>query len=203
MNPSIRPSWLTGLTMVAERLLHMVIAPRLRAYLLRVLGAKIGRNVRIHEVLFFNLHHGFAHLEIADDVHIGPNCKIDLKGSVHIGRGATISPGVTIISHQDPGSSHNHPLCDEFPPRAIGVRIGSYAWIGCNATLLDGSIVGERVVVGAAALVNRPLAAPGIYGGVPAKQLRAFNTDARLLVTAESQHRYANDGSQQIEQRQP
>lgn len=176
MKPPARRRWITGLTMLAERMLHAVIIPQLRANLLRALGARIGNNVRIHDVCFFNLQHGFKHLEIADHVYIGPKCKIDLEGPVYIGQGTTISTGVTIISHQDPGSSHDHPLCKLYPPQSKGVRIESNTWIGCNATLLDGVIIGEHVVVGAAALVTRSLLKPGAYGGVPATNIRVFST---------------------------
>jgi len=159
-----------GFHMLAELLLRYCIHPRLRARILRCLGARIGRNVRIHECRLINLQQGFRNLTIGDDVHVGSDCLIDLAGPVSVGRGTTLSPRVTIISHTDPGSSHHSPWVERFPVEAKGVTLGQNCWIGTGAIILSGSEIGSAVVVGAAALVKGRLDAPGIYVGIPAKQ---------------------------------
>ena len=165
-----------ALFMIIELFLRIVISPFLRAYLLKICGAKIGRNVRIYEVHFLNLSNGFSNLYIEDDVHIGMGCRIDLEGAVHIHRGATISLGVTILSHYNPGEQHNSPLCKEFPPVVGKVDIGNYCWIGCNTTILAGSIIPERTAVGACSLVKGRLEANSVYLGIPAKKIRDLKT---------------------------
>lgn len=159
----------TGLYMVAELLLRVLVHPRLRARCLAALGASIGRNVRIYECHFINLRNGFAGLHVGNNVHIGAGCLIDLEGPVAIGNGSVLSPRVTVLSHSDPGSSHGSPLCERWQPEAWGVTIGESCWIGACATLLSGSVVGDRVVVGAAALVRGHLATDETYVGVPAR----------------------------------
>lgn len=165
-----------ALFMIIELFLRIVISPFLRASLLKICGATIGRNVRIYEVQFLNVSNGFRNLYIEDDVHIGMGCKIDLEGSVHIHRGATISPGVTILSHSNPGEQHYSPLCKEFPPFVGKIDIGNYCWIGCNTTILAGSIIPERTVVGACSLVRGRLEATSVYSGIPAKKIRDLTT---------------------------
>ena len=157
--------------MVVELLLRILVHPSLRARSLAVLGAGIGRNVRVYECRFVNLQDGFSGLRIGNDVHIGPDCLIDLKGPVAIGDGSVLAPRVVLLSHSDPGSAHGSPLCDRWPPEARGVRIGEGCWIGAGATILSGSVIGDRVVVGAAALVNGALGTDGTYVGIPARAI--------------------------------
>lgn len=158
-----------GVFVVLELLLRLSVAPRLRARLLALLGASVGRNVRVGECRLINLSRGFSHLTVGDDVHIGHGCLLDLEGPVRIGRGSVLAPRVTIISHNDPGASHGSPLAERFPPAAPGVRVGEYCWLGTNATVLAGAVIGDRCVLGAMSLAKGELLADGTYVGIPAR----------------------------------
>jgi acetyltransferase-like isoleucine patch superfamily enzyme len=157
-----------GCWLIMEKLLRWCIHPRLRARVLALFGARIGHNVRIYEGQFFNLEKGFAALSVADDVHIGPGCRLDLRGPLVIGARSTLSPGVTIITHSDPGLSHNSAICKLYPPRADGVTIGSDCWIGTNVTILAGSALNDRVVVGAGSVVRDSIPSDSMAAGTPA-----------------------------------
>ncbi|MFN3904429.1 acyltransferase [Rehaibacterium terrae] len=163
-----------GVFVLLEMLLRLCVAPRLRSNLLRLFGAKVGKNVRVYECRFINLENGFKNLHLADDVHVGADCLFDLKGPVRIGRGTTLSPRVTIISHSDPGSSHGSPIVAQYPCEAHGVTIGDFCWIGTSATILSGAIIGSGTVVGAAALVRGDLQANSLYVGVPARRIKSI-----------------------------
>jgi acetyltransferase-like isoleucine patch superfamily enzyme len=160
-----------GFYMLAELLLRLCIHPRFRAACLRLLGARVGTNVRIYECRFINVRSGFRGLRIGDNVHIGADCLIDLEGPVSIGRGSTLSPRIVVMSHSDPGSAHGSPWCESFPVESKGVMIGEDCWIGASATLLSGAVIGNRVVVGAGALVRDSLLEGGVYAGVPSRRV--------------------------------
>lgn len=162
-----------GLFMLAELGMRVLINPRLRAQALKILGAHVGRNVRVYECQFINVSDGFANLVLGDDVHIGAGCLIDLQGRVGIGRGSVLSPRVVVISHADPGSSHGSPITKSFVPDAAGVQIGQFCWIGASSTILSGARIGDEVVIGAGALARGALAGPGVYVGVPARAVGA------------------------------
>jgi acetyltransferase-like isoleucine patch superfamily enzyme len=157
-----------GAWLIIEKLLRWVVHPRLRARLVSLFGAKVGRNVRIYEVQFFNLTRGFSTLEIADDVHIGPGCLIDLHAPLSIGARSALSPGATIITHSDPGSAHGSRMCKPYPPQAAGVVIGSDCWIGANATLLAGSVLEDRVTIGSGSVVRGTIPRGNMAAGAPA-----------------------------------
>lgn len=168
--------------MLLELLMRVVINPYLRARLLRLCGATIGRNVRIYEVQFLNLRRGFRNLSVDDDVHIGMGCRLDLEGAIVIHRGATLSPGVTVLTHADPGSHQRSPICRDFPPLVGAVEIGEYCWVGANTTILPDVAIGNQTVVGACSLVKGRVDAEAVYVGTPARktrQLRSATETAR------------------------
>lgn len=158
-----------GVFTVIELLLRLSVVPRLRARLLGALGASVGRNVRVGECRFINLAEGFSNLTLHDDVHVGADCLLDLAGPLTIGRGSVLSPRVTVMTHNDPGASHGSPLAERFPPDARGASVGEYCWLGTNVTVLSGSVIGDRCVVGAMSLVNGCLPSGGVHVGIPAR----------------------------------
>lgn len=165
-----------GFSLVCEHILRLVIVPKMRARLLNLLGADIGDNVRIQECRFMNLSKGFSNLHLADDVFIGTDCLIDLQGPVKIGRGTTLASRVTIMSHTDPGSSHESPIVNQYPPEAIGVEVGEHCWIGANATILSGTKIGAGCVIGSMGLVRGALEKNSLYAGVPVRRIRSLDT---------------------------
>ncbi len=161
-----------GTCLILEKLLRWCVSPYLRAFLLRLLGADIGRNVRIYEITLFNLTRGFKNLTIEDDVHIGPGTMLDLSDKIIIKRGAVISPRALILTHSDPGSRHKSPLCETYPPKTLPVEIGAYSWIGASSTILCGTKTGSYSVVGAGSLVNADIPANSLACGSPAKIIK-------------------------------
>ncbi len=57
--------------------------------------------------------------------------------------------------------------------------IGDYCLIGMSATIMDGAVLGDRLIVGAGSLVppGKQLAGGYLYVGTPAKQIRKLNED--------------------------
>jgi acetyltransferase-like isoleucine patch superfamily enzyme len=56
------------------------------------------------------------------------------------------------------------------------ILIGRDVWIGCKASLLRGSSIGDRCVVGAHALVRSNMDDDMLVAGVPAKALRRLGS---------------------------
>lgn len=120
-------------------------------FLLRLAGARIGRNVRIYSSARIL---GTGPLEIGDDVHIGPEAMIYTSGAarVSIGCHVDIAPRVTILtgSHEiDPAGGH---VAGKGTGRDVSIADG--CWIGTNAILLGGVVLHEKTVVAAGAVVR-------------------------------------------------
>jgi virginiamycin A acetyltransferase len=107
-----------------------------------------------------------------ENVYVGPRCHL---GLVHIERDALIGPCVHI-----PSGARTHGTGD--PTRVIReqersrtvVRIGAGAWIGSAAVVM--ADVGANTVVGAGAVVTKPLPADVVAAGVPARVIRERKT---------------------------
>ena len=171
---SIAAAWRHGAYLFIEKLLCWCFHPRLRAQMLRLLGASVGRNVRVYEIRLFNLENGFHNLAIADDVHIGPGCRLDLAGPLRVGARSTLSPGVTILTHADPGASHKSRVARIYPPRIGAVFSGEDCWLGANATVLAGMTIGDLVVVAAGSVVTRGVPTCCVVAGNPAVTKKTF-----------------------------
>lgn len=112
-----------------------------------------------------------AGARLGENVYIGPMCHI---GLAHVDRDALIGPGVHI-----PSGPRTHGTAD--PSRAIGdqpgersqVRIGAGAWIGSASVVM--ADVGRGTVVGAGAIVTRPLPDRVVAAGAPARVLRSLD----------------------------
>ena len=93
-------------------------------------------------------------------------CYIQATNGIEIGDYVLIGPGVGLISaDHDPADPGKH---RDAPP----IKIGNRCWIGKNAVILPGVELGDRVVVGAGAVVTRSFPARSIIAGVPAKIIR-------------------------------
>lgn len=157
-----------GIYMLVEKSLRWCISPYLRSTLLRLLGARIGKNVRIYEVRFINLINGFKNLTIEDDVHIGPGTMIDLTDRVTIKAKSTISPQVLILTHSDAGEDHKSEICKIYPRKAEEVVIGQSVWIGAGSIIQAGVEIGDRVAVGTGSVVTKDIPCDSLAYGVPA-----------------------------------
>jgi virginiamycin A acetyltransferase len=109
-----------------------------------------------------------ASARIGERVYIGPRCHL---GWVEVEHDVLLAAGVHV-----PSGPHTHGTSElsvpirEQPGQKGRVRIGAGAWIGSGAIVL--ADVGRDTIVGAGAVVTRPLPDRVIAGGVPARVIR-------------------------------
>jgi acetyltransferase-like isoleucine patch superfamily enzyme len=162
---------LTTLLLVPYRL---ALFPPLRAAWLRLLGARIGSRVILHDTQFFNAYRrGFAGLSVDDECFIGDGCLLDLAEEIRLERQVTLAERVLILTHTNVGYS-DHPLQKRFPPMAAPVEIAAGAFVGASVTVLPGVRIGERAFVAAGSVVTGNVESDTLVGGVPARVLRRF-----------------------------
>lgn len=110
-------------------------------------------------------------LDIRNRVQISDKVHIDFTGDVSIGEGTLISSGATIYSH-------DHGYDPRSRPSASSLTIGENVWIGFNATLLPGATrIGHDAIIGAGAIVSKPVAEWTIVAGNPAKPIKTLHSD--------------------------
>lgn len=112
-------------------------------------------------------------VEIQKSVSIGKRCRIQSHAFicelVTIGDDCFVGHGVMFIN--DLFSKGGPARGDTSLWRST--RIGSKVSIGSNATILPVEIC-DGVVIGAGAVVTKPITVPGVYAGNPARLIRAL-----------------------------
>ena len=99
---------------------------------------------------------------VAMSFMVSGHCYYQAANGIEIGDDTIWAPGVKMISaNHDPQNLDRH-LPDE------PIRIGCKCWIGANAILLPGVQLGDRVVVGAGAVVTKSFPVGSVIVGNPA-----------------------------------
>jgi len=140
---------------------------------------KLGEDVKIYNPEQVNI---FG-CEIGDRSFIGP--------FVEITRGVVIGTDCLIESHSflcidvtlenNVFIGHGVMFTNDLYPRTdrhvvyLPVKVGAYASIGSNATIVAGIDIGEHAVIGAGSVVTKSVPAFSIVAGNPARILREFS----------------------------
>jgi acetyltransferase-like isoleucine patch superfamily enzyme len=165
-------AWRFLLGTLARGLLAVCVAPQLRALLLRLFGARLGRDCIVHPVRFFNVYRtGFRGLRLGDNVFVGDDCLLDLAGEIHLEANATLAERVTLLTHTNVGY-RDHPLQAHFPPVVAPVTIRSGSFVGAGATVLPGVTIGPEAFVAAGSVVGADVGRRELVAGVPARVVR-------------------------------
>lgn len=127
---------------------------KFKASLLRWCGAKVGSNVRIVSSAKFYLS---GELSIGDNTWIGHEVMIvGGQAPVIIGKDCDIAPRVMLVT----GS---HKINDLTSCKIAGegyslpIEIGNGCWLCVNVTIIGGSKIGDKVLVGANTLIKSHL----------------------------------------------
>jgi putative colanic acid biosynthesis acetyltransferase WcaF len=132
----------------------------LRCWSLRLFGARIGREVRIHRTVRVAIPWNLA---IGDEAAIGDGVQIYNLGKVSIGAQATISQGAHLCAgthdYRRPG----------LPLVKCKINIGRGAWICADAFVGPNVNVGDFAILGARAVVVRNVEPGLVVAGNPAR----------------------------------
>lgn len=102
------------------------------------------------------------------NVFINAGCRYQDQGGLTIGNGSQIGHNVVI-------ATLNHHLHPDRREGSSPVELERNVWIGSNATILPGVIVGENSVVAAGAVVSKDVPTNVIVAGIPAKARHSLN----------------------------
>lgn len=123
--------------------------------------------------------YGDGDIELGDDSYIGELSTVQACAGhrVSVGRACRISHNVRIYTETSDADC-DFRTGDERVVRG-DVRIGDGVWIGTNAFVAPGVAIGDNAVVGANSVVTADIPACEIWGGVPARFIRAKRAPAR------------------------
>lgn len=167
--------WRIGSTL-PRALNKFVVSP----FRCKTLGA-CGKNVRILRRVRMHADHVYC----GNDVQIGEDNRfVCSRARICIGDHVMFGPGVTMIT-----GGHRTDLvgrymsavtdADKRPEDDRDIVLEGDNWIGANATILRGVVIGRGAVVAAGAVVTRDVQPYAIVGGVPARLIKTrFDEEA-------------------------
>lgn len=136
---------------------------RFRAAILRLFGAKIGRNVHVYPSAIIYLP---WRLTIEDEASVGEWALIYNLGTVIIRKQSTISHRAHLCA-----GTHDYERKD-LPLIRTPITIEQGVWVCADAYIGPGVTLGEGCVVGARAVVVKSVNAFAVVAGNPARTLK-------------------------------
>jgi len=134
-----------------------------RRFLLRLFGAKVGKEVNIYNNALIYMP---WNLEIGEWSSIGENAYIYNLGNITIGKKVTISHRAHICAGTHDYTKNDLPLLK--PP----IQIMDQAWICADAFVGPGVVIGEGAIVGARGVAISDVPPWTVVAGNPAKPIK-------------------------------
>jgi acetyltransferase-like isoleucine patch superfamily enzyme len=134
-------------------------------------GIRIGNRAYIgrHSIVYCKN----GRIEVGDAVNIASNCQLFSSHDLRIGSGTLIGAYSYLMSGGVYEVDVPVPFAEQEGMITRGpLIIGQNCWLGARVTVLDGASIGDHSVVGAGAVITRPLPEACVAAGVPARVLR-------------------------------
>lgn len=154
--------------------------PKLRAVFFRLIGAEIGRRVRIEKVNFIQVQNSIGNLHCSDDVFIGSGVTLDISALIILDEHVMIASGCSILTHQNFGDFSGNELSKIYKTKYCPVHLNRNVIIGADTTILAGTIIGRYSVIGAKSLVNCNIPENVLAIGIPAKVFKHHGKSLHL-----------------------
>ncbi len=161
-NIIVRLLWLTTNVFFFKNPLS--IFNTLKITILRIFGAKIGRNVVIKPSV--NIKYPWK-LSVGDNTWIGEDVWIDNLDEVKIGSNVCISQGALLLC-----GNHNYKK-STFDLITSPITIEDGVWLGAKTIVTGGVICGSHSVLSVGSVASKNLDAWAIYKGNPATKTAA------------------------------
>lgn len=137
-----------------------------RDLLSQITGTKIDESTTVFTPLYINYG---KHTKIGKNVFINFDCTFLDLGGIIIEDGVLMAPKVCLLTEGHPTSIEDRHCLIPKP-----IHIKKNAWIGANATILQGVTIGENAIVAAGAVVSSNVPDNTVVGGIPAKIIKTI-----------------------------
>lgn len=134
------------------------------------MGVSVGPNVRICSSCRVR---GIGNIVIGANTWVGHDSRFISTSLINIGKNVDIAPNVLMTT-----GTHEIDLVGERVAgkgRSEEISIGDGTWVAAGVIILPGSIIGERSIVAAGAVVKGIFPPRVIIGGVPARIIKNLN----------------------------
>ena len=135
-----------------------------RAFLLRLFGAKIGKGCHVYPKVKIWIP---SNLTCGDYAGVADDAILYDQAPIFIGEKAVISQGAHLCT-----GTHDYEN-PKFQLIAKPIRIEKAAWIGAEAFILPGIVIGAGAVIGARSVVTKDISERMVCAGNPCKPIKS------------------------------
>lgn len=131
-------------------------------------GITIGDGVFIGRNSILSCKNG--DIDVGAGANIGFNCEVFSASRVSIGPATLLAAYCYLVGGDHDAPDRSVGVLSQ-ARRSAGISVGAGAWLGTRVSVLDGTSIGDRAVVGAHAVVRSDVPAGATAVGVPARVL--------------------------------
>jgi acetyltransferase-like isoleucine patch superfamily enzyme len=139
----------------------------MRERLSEIIDSEIDKSTTVFVPFYTNFG---KHIKLGKNVLINHACSFLDLGGITIEDDVLIGPRINLITENHPVDPTKRKFLD-----LKSILIKRNAWIGAGATILPGVTIGENSIVAAGAVVNKDVPDNTIFGGIPARFIKAIN----------------------------
>lgn len=118
-----------------------------------------------------------ATLSLGNGAFIGPGVMISAHRGIRVGNDSLVAEYVSIYDNEHVWSDIHKPIREQGYATNV-CNIGNGCWVGAGARILMGGSLGDDCILGAGAVLKKPLPSGVVAAGVPASIIK--HRDARL-----------------------
>lgn len=138
-----------------------------RRFLSRIIFEKAGKNIIIGR----NVNFGKGeYISIGDNSNIGRGSWI--ANDTVLGENVMTGPDITILSYNHATLNNGIPYNQQGYTSRKKVVVGNNVWIGTKVIILPGVVIGDNCIIGAGAVVTKPMKSNTLIGGNPARIIK-------------------------------
>ena len=150
---------------------YSIFFEKLRTYSLVLQGAKIGKNTVVRKNVFIAFP---RNLNLGENVTIGFSSRFYNYSMITVDDNSELGPCLHIQTNDHIWEQITKPIGKQ-GTFSKEVRIGKGVFIGANVTILQGVIIEDLSVIASGSVVNKRIFQGFLYGGVPAKKIKALS----------------------------
>ena len=136
-------------------------------------GISIGANVFVGRNTIIYCKNG--NITIGNNVNISSNCTIFSSNDLTIEADVIIGAYSYLLSGGEYDPYSKEKFVDQSGMKSKGpLTVGSNTWLGTRVTVLDAANIGSHCVIGAGAVVNKPVEPGSVAVGVPARKVKSL-----------------------------
>lgn len=145
-------------------------------------GVRVEKNCTLYAVKKSGNIEYEGEISISDGTFINENCNITAAHGIKIGENVAFGPNVFVCDFD-----HDYEMIEvnrlETPLRSKGpIKIGDRCWIGINACITSGVILGHDCVVGANSVVTSSFPPYTVIAGIPARAIKRYDFSSNQWV---------------------